>query len=122
MFDDRCPERVALAGTSFQCDQKVGHDGKCYNDPEGLEGMITITWIPRKPNGRFDHHPDPAIDFCIEVDALEGLVADVRAGVEKRGVVEERLFKATMFRVGGDMRAVSARQKLLTLESELGTL
>lgn len=32
----------------------------------------------------FGNHPDPAIDFCIEVDGIEGLAADYRAGLEAR--------------------------------------
>jgi len=70
----------------------------------------------------FGHHPDPAVDFCVEVDTLEGLVEDVRAGLEKRKPVEDRIFRATMFRVGGDERAVEARKRLLEAESKIGTL
>jgi len=122
MFDDRCPEKITLVGVTFRCDQKVGHDGKCYNEPEGCGGTARMTWIPIKPNGRFDHHPDPAIDYLIEVDAIAGLVEDVRAGIQERRPVEDRIFKASMFRVGADVRCVEARRKLLELESEVGTL
>lgn len=71
---------------------------------------------------RFGHHPDPAIDYCAEVDVIEGLVADVRAGLESRKAVEDRIFRASMFKVGGDERAVMARRKLLAAENAVTQL
>lgn len=31
--------------------------------------------------GKFGHHPDPVVDFEVEVDALTGMDHDVRVGV-----------------------------------------
>lgn len=69
--------------------------------------------------GRFGHHPDPAIDFCVEVDCLEGLVRNVHCRLDGKAEVADRLFKATLFRVGGDEGAVKARKRLLELEKML---
>lgn len=69
--------------------------------------------------GRFGHHPDPAVDFEVEVDVLEGAVADWKAGLEERSDVERRIFMAMMFRVGGVDRAVIAKNKLRALEAEV---
>lgn len=66
--------------------------------------------------GRFGWNEDPAVDFCVEVDVIEGEVEDIKAGLRPRKEVEDRMFKALMFRVGGDANAVSARRKLLQLE------
>ena len=68
--------------------------------------------------GRFGHHPDPAIDFCAEVDAIEGLVADWKADLEEQEVVEDRLFKARQFRVGGDIQAIKAKWRLREVDGE----
>lgn len=67
----------------------------------------------------FGNHPDPAIDFCIEVDGIEGLAADYRAGLEARQSVEDRIFKAMQFRVGGDEKAVAAKAHLRKIEGQL---
>ena len=32
------------------------------------------------PLARFGHHPDPAIDFCIEVEDIEGMAYNVKVG------------------------------------------
>lgn len=62
--------------------------------------------------GRFGHHPDPAIDFCVEVDAIEGLIADCKAGLVAFTEVEDRTGKALRFNVGGVERAVMAKDRL----------
>lgn len=72
--------------------------------------------------GRFGHHPDPAIDFCEEVDIIEGLAYDVSVGLADKKTVEDRIFRASMFRVGGICAAVDARKRLLLVESVVGTL
>lgn len=66
--------------------------------------------------GRFGHHPDPAIDLCVEIDAIEGLAADVKAGLEPKKILEDRIFNAMTFRVGGIERAVAAKGRLRELE------
>lgn len=62
--------------------------------------------------GRFGHHPDPAIDFCVEVETIEGELADQRAGLAPTMNVAERIARALEFRVGGDPRAVMAKNAL----------
>lgn len=71
--------------------------------------------------GRFGHHPDPAIDYAIEVDVIEGLVEDCKAGLEKREAVEERIARAMQFRVGGTVLGISAKQALRDAEAKLKT-
>lgn len=68
---------------------------------------------------RFGHHPEPAMDFAIEVDAIEGMMADYKAGLEKRGALEDRILKAMQFRVGGTVMAVAAKQALRDVETKL---
>jgi len=48
--------------------------------------------------GRYGHHPDPLIDFCVEVECIESLELDVRLGFEKRTQVIERCQRAMEFR------------------------
>lgn len=69
--------------------------------------------------GRFGHHPDPAIDFCCEVDAIEGMVADHRAGLCTKPPIRERMAKALDFTVGGDINAVIAKDTLRALSVTL---
>lgn len=69
--------------------------------------------------GRFGWNENPAVDFCIEVDAIEGMVADHKAGLEGRQVIEDRIFRAIQFRVGGDERSVMAKTALRKAEAAL---
>ena len=69
--------------------------------------------------GRFGHHPDPAIDFCIEVDEIEGMVYDAKHGLAEYKPVADRIFKAMQFRVGGVQEAVSAKRNLRIAEGYL---
>jgi len=64
--------------------------------------------------GRFDHHPDPAIDFCVEVEELMSIATDRKIGVSNPsdGDLEPRVAKAMEFRVGGDVSAVYAKAEL----------
>ena len=64
---------------------------------------------------QYDHHPDPAIAFCIEVDALEGMAYDVMAGLCSYESFIERCRRASEFRVGGDPHAVAAKDRLRAL-------
>lgn len=75
--------------------------------------------------GRFGHHPDPANDFCIEVEAIQGQLFDATHGISKPGTepvtidtVRNRIERAMDFRVGADEIAVSAKQLLRTLERD----
>ncbi|MBZ9600686.1 hypothetical protein [Phyllobacterium chamaecytisi] len=72
--------------------------------------------------GLFGHHPDPANDFCIEVEAIEGLHFNALHGISKPGTtpptmaeVQDRISRAMEFRVGGDEIAVKAKAKLRAL-------
>jgi len=64
---------------------------------------------------RYDHHPDPAIAFEVEIDIIEGMVADVLAGQSTKQEVINRMQRAMQFRVGGDARAVAAKDRLRAL-------
>lgn len=74
-----------------------------------------------KTLGRFGHHPDPVVDFCEEVDIIEGMVEDVKAGLEKRDVVEERILRA-MNPVWISEEAQKAKANLRKAEVELATV
>lgn len=69
--------------------------------------------------GRFGHHPDPAVDFCTEVDAIDGMFADLGAGLETYQAVMNRVDRALEFRVGGDAHAVSAKRCLRHIHARL---
>jgi hypothetical protein len=97
------------------CMENVVACSHCSGD--GLEPPKNVPEIFKL--GRFKHHPDPAVDFCVEVDVIGGLAADVAAKLEKKSVVLERIEKAMRFRVGGDERAVAAKALLRKTESEL---
>ena len=69
--------------------------------------------------GRFNHHPDPAIDFCIEVEELQAISIDIALGLAskfERQSFGDRLFNAMSFRVGGDEGAIAAKAMLRELE------
>jgi hypothetical protein len=72
--------------------------------------------------GRFGHHPDPAIDFCVEVETLQGELFDIACGLtEGRMSVSElgrRIEAAMTFTVGGDQNAIDAKDLLRALERE----
>lgn len=73
-----------------------------------------------EPLGRFGHHPDPAIDFCVEVDALDAAWWDATTmGVGTRKAVLDRAIRALEFRVGGDENAVNAKARLRELVNEI---
>jgi hypothetical protein len=69
--------------------------------------------------GRFDHHPDPAIDFCIEVEELEGMAYNRRVGFGPEPTLNARVNRAMDFRVGGDLNAIAAKGILRTIDAEL---
>ncbi|MGO8093171.1 hypothetical protein [Rhizobium leguminosarum] len=71
--------------------------------------------------GRFGHHPDPAIDFEVEVETIQGSLYDATHGVDHSTTIDEirkRIAKAMEFSVGGDAGAVAAKQMLRGLEME----
>jgi hypothetical protein len=69
--------------------------------------------------GRFGHHPDPAIDYCVEVEELEGMMFNRRVGFDAEPSLDERVGKAMGFSVGGDQNAIGARQTLKEIDAEL---
>lgn len=70
---------------------------------------------------RFGHHPDPAFDFCHEVECCENDAYDLRGegGVHMRGALLLRIERAMTFRVGGDQGCVAAKQSLRDLETAM---
>jgi len=75
--------------------------------------------------GRFGHHPNPAIDFEVEVESLQSRLFDASHGISKPGYAVESIVavlddiqRAMSFRVGGDEGAVKAKQLLRQLENE----
>lgn len=69
--------------------------------------------------GRFGHHPNPAIDFEIEVEELIGMGLNRQVGFDLEPDLEERVARAMDFRVGGDPSAMSAKMQLRKLEDSL---
>lgn len=65
--------------------------------------------------GRFGHHANPAMDFCVEVHAIEQLIAKA-AMPSSQGAnmvaIMNRVAKAMEFSVGGDQRAIDAKAEL----------
>lgn len=92
---------------------KEGKPGRCIGHSAGEDCFcFGEKRNPAEGLGKFGHHPDAATDFCVEVDAIEGMVADCKAGLESRGDLNERIFRAMEFRVGGEGRAVMAKGRL----------
>jgi hypothetical protein len=67
---------------------------------------------------RFKHHPDPEIDFCVEVDELNAMWQDVQIGFEpKFDDLCIRLERALRFNASGeDMNAVRATYALREMQ------
>lgn len=70
--------------------------------------------------GRFGHHPNPAIDFCVEVECLEGMAYNRKVGFDPELSLDERARRAMTFRVGGDVGAINAKAKLRAITAALG--
>jgi hypothetical protein len=73
--------------------------------------------------GRFGHHPDPAIDFCVEVEIIENEWLNIQIGFENgtptKDELSKRMEKAMDFRVGGDLNAISAKSLLRSIEADM---
>ncbi len=73
--------------------------------------------------GRFGHHPNPAIDFCVEVETLESEWLNVQIGFENgtpsKSELAVRIARAMEFRVGGDLNAIIAKSLLRRIEAEV---
>lgn len=104
-----------------------GGAGSC-NRCSGLDSLEVILAASKRESGeherlgRFRHHPDPAIDFCCEVDFLEGRVRNVQCGMDTKEDVAKEIFTAMQFRVGGDPRAIKAKDLLRDLEATLNSI
>lgn len=85
--------------------------------PAELE--VRVRGYDKPAVGRFGHHPDPAIDFEVEVEELTAIVTDVKLGLRPKDEIEPRLSQAMLFRVGGVPSAVAAKDKLREVEHNL---
>ena len=68
--------------------------------------------------GRFGWHWDPAVDFQIEVDDIEGMAADVAAGGEYMSTLKDRVDKAMQFNVCMDA-TMAAKNRLRVIDKAL---
>ena len=88
--------------------------------------MTPRTPITGEEVGRFGHHPDAAIDFCIEVEEVESVAENTRLGLcgfgheDDRATLDDRIGTALDFRVGGDAPAVAAKAALRQLAAQRG--
>jgi len=71
------------------------------------------------PVARFGHHPDPATDFCLEFEAIEGEVFNQAAGMPPEFDIRQRVTAAMNFNVGGEPAAVVAKQALRLIDAAL---
>lgn len=78
---------------------------------------MSMEKVSAKPLGRFGHHPDPATDFCIEVEELDSIVTDKLLGLRgDEAMPNQRIRRAMEFRVGGDPASVNAKLMLRDIE------
>lgn len=68
---------------------------------------------------KFGHHPDPACDFCVEVEEIEAMVTNRRIGFDPEPTLDGRIERAMMFRVGGDQIAINAKAILREIEKAI---
>lgn len=69
--------------------------------------------------GLFGHHPEPAYDFCVEVEVLQGMVYDVYTEGLSVATLLDRIAKAMEFVVGGDEQAILAKGLLYEIETKV---
>lgn len=72
--------------------------------------------------GRFGHHPDPAIDFCVEVEEIQAMACNRKIGFDPEPTLDRRIDQAMQFRVGGDPIAVAAKGMLRDVEREIARI
>lgn len=69
--------------------------------------------------GRFGHHPDPAIDFCVEVEEIQSIYTDQTLGLrDDHAILDARIARAMQFRVGGTVDASVAKAILREIEQD----
>jgi hypothetical protein len=73
--------------------------------------------------GRFGHHPDPAIDYCVEVEELMSIATDRKRGFANPddGSLEKRVGRAMEFIVGGDPSAIDAKAEVRAIDRMLSS-
>lgn len=69
--------------------------------------------------GRFGHHPDPAIDYLVEIEEIESMAENRRVGFDQEPELERRVSLALDFNVGGDENCVVAKRALHVVAGEL---
>jgi len=78
------------------------------------------------PLGRYGHNPDPAIDFLVEIEEIEAIAESARLGLcgfgheKDRETLDNRIWSALEFRVGGDEACVVAKEAARKLARERG--
>jgi hypothetical protein len=78
-----------------------------------MEGMMS------EQLARFGHHPDPADDYCVEVECLLGMECNRQVGFDPEPDLERRVTRALDFKAGGSPYALVAREQLLLLAERL---
>lgn len=68
---------------------------------------------------KFGHHPDPAIDFCVEVEEIQAMACNRKIGFDPEPTLGPRVDRAMQFRVGGDIGAIDAKATLREIERDL---
>lgn len=68
--------------------------------------------------GRFNHHPDPAIDFEVEVEELHSILFDMQHNLSpcEEPDFRRRVREAMHFRVGGIPSCIEAKHLLRQIE------
>lgn len=76
-----------------------------------------------KTLGRFGHHPDPANDFCVEVECLQGEWENHKIGfmngTPSRTALDERVFRAMQSGPFITERCLNAKAILRQIEREM---
>lgn len=72
---------------------------------------------------RFGHHPDPVIDFCVEVEAFEGILFDIEHEIQTiTPELLSRMDKAMAFHPFLNPGAINAKGILRELDRKLTSL
>lgn len=70
--------------------------------------------------GRFGHHPDPAIDFEVEVESIIAMNINRNTEFDDEPELENRVGNAMNFTVGGVESCVVAKNELREIAKSLG--
>lgn len=106
---------------------RLGEDDLIALPDVVVHALFEMPEPPVQESGRFGHHPDPATDFCVEVEAIEGYHYDAQRGLSKPGepprqidpAFRVRVNAAMDFVVGGDPVAVRAKAILRQIYKEV---